>query len=143
MPSSTDKGATMPGTVKAACVLIVLSVLQAIFNLRYIHWETTKQAVPEIVFLCILVAIIAGIICRRRWVCRIYVGLTMIGLLLFVLGFFAGIHVWRAGTIWEYMLALLALTPVRALLQLVSILLLFTNSARTWFSPPEQRQAAQ
>jgi hypothetical protein len=132
----------MPGTVKAACILIVLSVLQGIINLRFIYLQTAPEAVFNIAILCVLVALTAGIGFHRSWARWIYIGLTIVGLLLFVLGFFAGINLRQTGAMTRYVIEALDLTVLRSLLQLISIVLLLTKSAWAWFERREQRQAA-
>lgn len=123
----------MPSTVKWACVLIALSVLQGMFNLRYVTRDTLVSALPAILALCVLLALLAGAAFRRRWAYWIYVGLTIVGVIIFVLRFAGGLSLVNTGIVSRHFAAILEVTPVRAILQLVSVFLLLSSSSRTWF----------
>lgn len=64
--------------------------LQGMFNLRYVTRDTLVSALPAILALCVLLALLAGAAFRRRWAYWIYVGLTIVGVIIFVLRFAGG-----------------------------------------------------
>jgi hypothetical protein len=127
----------MPSTVKWACVLIALSVLQGMFNLRYVTRDTPAFALPAILALCVLLILLAGAACRRRWTHWIYVSLTIAGVIIFILRLAGGLSLANSGIVSRYIAAILELTPMRTILQLVSVFLLLSSSSRTWFRPQD------
>jgi hypothetical protein len=130
----------MPSMVKWACVLIALSVLQGMFNLRHVTRDTLLFALPAVLALCVLLALLAGVGFRRRWAHWIYVGLTIFGVISFVLRFVGGLRLANTSIVAQYFEVILELTPMRAILQLVSVFLLLSNSSRKWFRPQVNRR---
>jgi hypothetical protein len=124
----------MPAATKWACVCVALSILQGIFNLRFMARETIGQLLPNIVVICVIVVLVAAMAFRRQWACWIYIVMTAAGLVLFVMVFVAGFPVGGGGAVSKYLIAPLQLTPVRSFLQLISIIFLLTHSSRMWFS---------
>jgi hypothetical protein len=136
-PAAAAEEDFMPSKVKWACVLIALSVLQGMFNLRYITRDTLAFALPAILALCVLLILLAGAACRRRWAQWIYVSFTIVGVIIFILRLTCGFSMANTGIVSRYFAAVLELTPVRTILQLVSVFLLLSSSSRIWFRPQD------
>jgi uncharacterized membrane protein len=130
----------MPSMVKWACVLITLSILQGMFNLRYVTRDRLSFALPAVLTFCVLLALLAGLAFRRRWAQWIYVGLTIFGVIIFILRLVCGLRLVNTGIVAQYFEAILELTPMRAILQLVSVFLLLSNSSRKWFCQQVNRR---
>jgi hypothetical protein len=121
----------MPSTSKAAFVCIGLSILQGIFNLRFINQETIKETTPEIIYLFVILVLLVCMVFRSRWACMLYIILTAAGLVSFVLYFIFSVR--NTGAFSELLLQSIYLTPVRAFLQSVSVVLLLSRPTRTWY----------
>jgi hypothetical protein len=123
----------MPATAQFAFVCVGLSILQGLFNLRFINQETVGEAIPSIVFLCVVLALLFGMIYRCRWAWWAYILLAAVGFILFVMGFIVGFRPGGAGIVSIYLVAPIQLTPVRLFFQLAAIIFLLIPSSRAWF----------
>jgi hypothetical protein len=122
----------MPKNVQWACILILLSLLQGIFNLRYLSMETLLYSSPNIIGLSVLFILLAGMVLRQAWACWGCIFVTVAGVLLLGVSL-AGIGFHAAGTAYQYLASALQLTPVRAALQVIAVILLLSSTSRPWF----------